>query len=169
MPARLCENAAIAPVAGRGAAPIKGGTPGMKDQLSKLIISLVAGLCLGFGIQSVASIGFQKMRTAELLGEAVGEIRHLDDGIKAFHARRGRYPRDPAEMLAAGLWTVDQPPVERLRGGARWVRGFDGRGGFMYDSATGQVFLNVDLKNDKLRSQDADEIRQGGIVPPGQY
>ena len=141
----------------------------MDKTLPKLIITLVGGFCLGFGAEGVASIGFQKMRTAEFLAEAVGQIRHLDDGLAAYHAVHGRYPADPAGLLAAGLWTAARPPVERLRGSGRWVRRFDGAGGFLYDSPTGKVYLNVDLKNDKLRGQDAAEIRRGGIVPPGQY
>jgi hypothetical protein len=36
-------------------------------------------------------------------------------------------------------------------------------------SATGKVYLNVDLKNEKLRAADAAEIRRGGIVPDGTY
>jgi len=86
--------------------------------------------------------------------------------VGAFHARQGRYPRDAAEMAAAGLWAVSDPPVERLRGGAQWVGHFDGEGGFLYDSATGRVLLNVDLKNEKLRAQDRAQVLLGGIVPP---
>ena len=140
-----------------------------KTLIPKLIITLVAGVCLGFGTQSIVSIGFKKMRTAELLGEAVGEIKHLNDGVQAFHARQGRYPKDAAEMLAAGLWTADAPPVERLRGGARWALQYDGGGGFYYESATGKVFLNVDLKNEKLRAEEVAQLRRGGIVPAGAF
>ncbi|HXC63785.1 MAG TPA: hypothetical protein VNZ67_05475, partial [bacterium] len=125
------------------------------QNLSKLLICLVAGFALGFGSEGIVNIGFQKMRTAAFLGEAVAQIHHLDDEALAFQAVHGRFPRDANEMAAAGLWKASDPPVERLRGGAQWVTAFDGEGGFVYASATGKVYLNVDLKNDKLRSADA--------------
>ena len=137
------------------------------QNLSKLIICLVAGFALGFGAEGIVNIGFQKMRTAALLGEAVAQLRHLDDEVKAFQAVHGRYPKDADEMAKAGLWKAGDPPVERLRGGAQWVSRFDGEGGFLYDSATGQVLLNVDLRNEKLRFSDAALVRKGGIVPAG--
>jgi hypothetical protein len=139
------------------------------QQLSKLIICLLAGFALGFGAEGIVNIGFQKMRTAEILGEAVAQLRHLDDETLAFQAVHGRFPRDAAEMAAAGLWKASDPPVERLRGGAQWVAAFDGEGGFVYASATGKVYLNVDLRNEKLRAADAAEVRAGGIVPDGTY
>jgi hypothetical protein len=143
-------------------------TLAMKN-LSKLVICLVAGFALGFGAEGIVNIGFQKMRTAEILGEAVAQLKHLDDETLAFQAVHGRFPKDAAEMATAGLWKPSDPPVERLRGGAQWVTVFDGEGGFLYDSATGKVYLNVDLKNEKLRAADAAEVRQGGIVPDGTY
>jgi hypothetical protein len=139
------------------------------QNLSKLLICLLAGFMLGFGVEGIVTIGFKKMRTAELLGEAAGTVRHLNDEVRAFQAVKGRYPKDAEELAKAGLWKATDPPVERLRGRAQWVDAYDGEGGFFYESVTGRVFLNVDLKNEKLRSADANEIRKGGIVPAGAF
>lgn len=140
----------------------------MKD-LPKLLISLLAGLVLGFGTQSVAAIGFRKMRTAEFLAGAQAQVLGLRAKVQAFKAEKGRYPKDAAEMQAAGFWTAAQPPVERLRGSGAWVSVFDGQGGFLYLSATGMIHLNTDLKREKLRKADKQLLQTGDLLPPGTF
>ena len=141
----------------------------MDKTLPKLIITLIAGIALGFGTQSVMSIGFKKMRTSSLLAEAQAQVVGLSAKVQAFKATHGRYPQDAAEMAAAGFWRPDEPPVERLKGSGHWATAFDGEGGFLYLSATGQVFLNADLKREKLRSVDIDLLKSGTLVPPGTF
>lgn len=140
----------------------------MKD-LPKLIITLIAGIAFGFGLQSITSIGFSKMRTAEFLAYAQAEVQGMRKKTEAFHAEKGRYPKDVAEMAAAGFWRPSQPPTERLRGSGAWVTQYDGEGGFLYLSATGKIYLNVDLKNDKLRSADRAMLLAGDLLPPGTF
>lgn len=159
-----------------GAAGALDGGPGLcqnpamkSNEGPKLVISLVAGVVLGFGTQSVLGISFRKLRSAEFLAEAVDQIQALDAKAASYKAAHGSFPADPAAMEAAGFWTPSRPPVERMRGSAQWVSTFDGEGGFVYVSATGTVYLNVDLKNDKLRGVDAERVRRGGVVPPGEF
>jgi hypothetical protein len=141
----------------------------MEKILPKLIITLLAGVALGFGAQSVMSIGFKKMRTASLLAEARGQVIGLNAKVQAFKAAKGRYPKDAAEMAAAGFWRADELPVERLKGSGHWATDFDGEGGFLYLSATGQVFLNTDLKREKLRRADIELLKSGTLVPLGTF
>jgi hypothetical protein len=134
-------------------------------QLPKVIILLLAGFVAGFGMQSVLAITFRKFRNAEFVAEADGLIGVLRSKVKAYQAKNGRYPRDVEEMQAAGFWTVAQPPFEHLRGGSQWVTQYDGEGGFVYLSATGEIFLNTELSREKLRWADRDRVRT--LLPPG--
>ena len=72
-------------------------------------------------------------------------------------------------MVAAGFWSPVQPPSERLRGSADWVGAYDGDGGFVYLTATGQIYLNTDLTREKLRSADIRMLETGDLVPPGTF
>lgn len=138
-------------------------------ELPKLIIVLVAGFAAGFAFQSVLAIGFRKMRTAEFLAYAEAEVHGLRKKVAVFYAEKGRYPKDAAEMQAAGFWTPAQPPTERLRGSGAWVTRFDGEGGFVYLSPTGQIYLNTDLKREKLRHADQVKLQTGDLLPPGTF
>lgn len=138
-------------------------------ELPKLVIMLLAGLVLGFGTQSVMAVGFRKMRTAEFLAAAEAQVLGLRAKTAAFKAEKGRYPKDAAEMAAAGFWRPAQPPVERLRGSGAWVTVFDGQGGFVYLSATGMIHLNTDLKREKLRKADKLKLQTGDLLPPGAF
>lgn len=140
----------------------------MKD-LPKLIITLIAGIALGFALQSITSIGFSKMRTSEFLAYAQAEVHGLRKKVEVFRAEKDRYPKDVTEMAAAGFWQPSLPPTERLRGSGAWVTQYDGEGGFVYLSGTGKIYLNVDLKNDKLRSVDRAMLLSGDLVPPGTF
>jgi hypothetical protein len=138
-------------------------------ELPKVFILLLAGFACGFAAQSVLAIGFRKMRTAEFLAHAEAEVHGLRAKIDAFKAQKGRYPKDAGEMAAAGFWSPERPPVERLRGSGQWVSAFDGEGGFVYLSVTGQVYLNTDLKREKLRNADMDKLLHGDLLPPGTF
>jgi hypothetical protein len=72
-------------------------------------------------------------------------------------------------MVAAGFWSPELPPVERLRGSADWVSAYDGEGGFLYLSTTGQIYLNTDLTREKLRGEDIRKLETGDLVPPGAF
>jgi hypothetical protein len=133
--------------------------------LAQAAILILAGFLAGFGGKSVLDITFKKFRNAEFVAEAQGLVGVLRGKLKAFRAQKGRFPRDPAEMQAAGFWSVAQPPQERLKGGSRWASSFDGEGGFLYLSGTGELFLNTDLSREKLFSADRERVRS--LVPPG--
>ena len=134
-------------------------------QLPKVIILLLAGFLVGFGMQSVIAIQFRKFRNAEFVAEAEGLLDVLRGKVKAYQAKTGRYPADAQTMVTAGFWTVAEPPRERLRGGSRWVSQFDGTGGFCYLSPTGEIFLNTDLSREKLFRADRERVR--ALVPAG--
>jgi hypothetical protein len=137
--------------------------------LPKLVILLLAGFMAGFAAQIVLAITFRKARTAVFLSEAEGEIMGLRAKVADFKRLHGRYPSGPDEMLRAGFWPAAQPPVERLRGSADWSDRYDGEGGFLYLSATGQIYLNTDLTREKLRWDDIHKLEHGDLVPPGTF
>lgn len=139
------------------------------QRLQQTLILVLAGFGLGFTAFSVAQVHQRKLRTAVFLAEAEGQLKHLRGRLQAFKAERGRWPLSPSEMLAAGFWTPERPPVERLRGKADWVSRFDGQGGFLYLSASGQVFLNTDLTREKLLGSDIAKLKSGELVPPGSF
>ena len=132
-------------------------------ELPKVFILLLAGFIAGFGSQSVLAIGFRKARNAEFVAEAASRLGALRAKIQGFKAQKGRFPKDAAEMQAAGFWTPALPPRERLRGGSQWVSAFDGEGGFLYLSSTGELYLNTDLSREKLRRADRETLRS--LVP----
>lgn len=138
-------------------------------ELPKFVIVALAAFVAGFAVQSVLAVGFRKMRTAQLLAQAETQLQALRASVRAFYAEKGRYPKDAAEMQAAGFWSPAQPPVERLRGSGAWVDRFDGQGGFVYLSATGQIHLNTDLKREKLRKADKERLQKGDLLPPGAF
>lgn len=138
-------------------------------ELPKILILLVAGFAVGFGFQSVLAITFRKARTAVFLAEADGQVRGLRLKVSEFRLRHGRVPRDVPEMVASGFWSPAEPPTERLRGCADWVTAYDGEGGFVYLTATGQIYLNTDLTREKLRTADIRKLETGDLVPPGTF
>lgn len=138
-------------------------------ELSKILIAFLIGCVLGFAGQAAARIGFRKIQTGNFLAEARSQVMGLRAKVAAFHAEKGRFPKDPAEMLAAGFWRVEAPPVERLRGSGRWSTRYDGEGGFVYLSATGQIYLNTNLTREKLLRSDIQALKQGDLLPPGAF
>jgi hypothetical protein len=138
-------------------------------ELPKLLIVAVAAFACGFAFQSVLAVTFRKARTAVFLAEADAQVRGLREKVAAFKRAHGRVPRGPAEMVAAGFWSPSQPPVERLRGSADWVGAFDGEGGFLYVSSTGRIYLNDDLKREKMRATDIRALETGDLLPPGTF
>ncbi|HTB22409.1 MAG TPA: hypothetical protein VK914_06860 [bacterium] len=138
-------------------------------ELSKIIIVFVAAFSAGFAFQGVLATTFRKARTAVFLAEADGQVQGLRLKVADFKRREGRFPKDIPEMVAQGFWSPAQPPCERLRGCADWVTAYDGEGGFLYLSATGQIYLNTDLTREKLRSADIHKLETGDLVPPGTF
>lgn len=138
-------------------------------ELPKLIILLLAGFVAGFGAYAGTNIFQRKMRTSAFLAEAEGEVLGLRQKVAAYEARRGRRPKDVAELVRSGFWDPQQPPVERLRGQARWSGVWDGDGGFCYLSSTGQIYLNADLKREKLLRSDIERLKTGDLLPPGTF
>ena len=134
-------------------------------QLPKVIILLLVGFMAGFGMKGVLDITFKKFRNAEFVAEAGGLLGVLRGKVLAYHTQKGHFPQDAASMQAAGFWTIADPPKERLRGGSQWVAQFDGEGGFLYLSNTGQIFLNTDLSREKLFKADRERVR--ALVPQG--
>jgi hypothetical protein len=138
-------------------------------ELSKILILLVAGFSAGFAFEGSLAITFRKARTAVFLAEADGQVKGLRLKVADFRRRKGRFPRDVQEMVAQGFWSPVEPPTERLRGSADWVNAYDGEGGFVYLTATGQIYLNTDLTREKLRSADVRMLETGDLVPPGTF
>jgi hypothetical protein len=134
--------------------------------LVQAVILILAAFAAGFAGKSVLDITFKKFRNAEFVAEAEGLLGVLRQKTSAFRTQKGRFPRDPAEMQAVGFWTVNEPPRERLgAGGSRWVASFDGEGGFVYLSSTGQIYLNSDLSREKFFRADRQKV--AALVPPG--
>ncbi len=138
-------------------------------ELPKLLIVAIAAFAAGFAFQGVLAVTFRKARTAIFLAEAEAQIRGLRVKVAEFKRVRGRPPKGPAEMVAEGFWSPSQPPVERMRGSADWVSSFTGDGGFLYVTATGQIYLNDDLKMEKMRALDIHKLETGDLLPPGTF
>lgn len=138
-------------------------------RLPQYVIVFVAGLVAGFGAFAGSQIFQKKMRTAVFLAEARVEVDNLRQKVTAFRVQAKRYPVDAAELVKAGIVDPAKPPVERLRGSSRIVKAWDGEGGFLYLSATGQVYLNADMKREKLLGADIDRLKNGDLLPPGTF
>ena len=138
-------------------------------ELPKLIILILAGFVAGFSAYAGTNIFQRKMRTSAFLAEAEGEVLGLRQKVAALQARTGHRPADVAALVRAGLWDPQHPPVERLRGQARWSGSWDGEGGFCYVSASGQIYLNTDLKREKLLGSDIERLKTGDLLPPGTF
>ncbi len=136
-------------------------------ELQKAVLAALVGGMLGFGIQSVLSIGFRYTRNAEFLAEALGSLQEARTAIRLYHAQKGRWPADSNQLVQAGLLDANNPPIERLRGSARWVGRFDGQGGFLYLSATGQIYLNTDLRREKFTPADWKRLKEADMLLAG--
>ncbi len=134
---------------------------------STLFVVFVAGLATGFAAKSVADIGFKKSVNKGLLSEAEAWVQACRRAVTQYRLVQGRQPQTAADLFKVGLLKPDDAPFERLRGGSRWVSQWDGQGGFLYLSATGQVFLNADISRQKFTRHDWRRIIDGHLLPPG--
>jgi hypothetical protein len=57
--------------------------------------------------------------------------------------------------------------VEAFTASARWVPRYDGGGGFVYDRASGKLYLNADVKRMKFFRPDWEVILNGDLFPQG--
>ena len=134
---------------------------------SSIFIVFVAGFAAGFAGKSVADIGMKKSVNRGLLSEAEAWVQAGRRAVAQFRQKEGRLPVAAVELFKTGLLKADDAPYERLRGGARWVGQWDGQGGFLYVSATGQVYLNADISRQKFSRDDWRKIIDGALLPPG--
>lgn len=130
-------------------------------------ILLIAGFCLGWGAQSGAGIAMRKSSNSRFISESEISLKVARSAVEAFRAREKRFPKSAAELFAKGDLDPLDPPAESWHRGARWSPAWDGEGGFVYLSATGQVYLNADVSREKFFSKDWKRVLDGGLFPPG--
>jgi hypothetical protein len=138
----------------------------MKDFQRYLIVG-VAAFCLGFVVQSVMGVTLRKAANSRFISESELELKGLRASLSAFHAKEKRFPAGVAELYSKGYLDPAQPPVESMRRSARWLSQWDGEGGFVYLSVTGQVYLNADVSREKFFRHDWKRVKDGGMFPPG--
>jgi len=130
-------------------------------------ILLIAGFCLGWGAESGAGIMMRKATNSRFISESQIALEVARAGLRAFRAHEGRLPKDARELFIKGYLNPTDPPAESWHRGARWVGAWDGEGGFVYLSATGQVFLNADVSREKFFHSDWKRVLDGDLFPKG--
>ncbi len=138
----------------------------MKD-LAKFLIIGLAGFGLGWAAQSGFGIALRKARNRAFLDESESRLKALRLMVRDHHARKGRFPGGPGDLYASGALSPLDPPVEGMRRGAKWVGAFDGEGGFVYLSPTGELYLNADVSREKFFRSDWKRVLEGGLFPKG--
>lgn len=138
----------------------------MKD-FQKYLIVAVAAFCLGFMVQSIMRVTLRKAANSRFVSESDLTLQALRATLSRFHNKENRFPVGVAELYAKGYLDPAQPPVESMRRGATWLPAWDGEGGFVYLSATGQVYLNADVSREKFFSNDWKRVKDGTMFPPG--
>lgn len=130
-------------------------------------ILLIAGFCLGWGAQSGAGIAMRKSTNSRLISESEIALKVARAGVASFKAREKRFPRGVAELFSHADLDPADPPAESWHRGARWASTWDGEGGFLYLSATGQVYLNADVSREKFFRADWKRVLDGDLFPKG--
>jgi hypothetical protein len=130
-------------------------------------ILILAGFCVGWGAQSVMGIGIRKAANSRFLSESGATLTLARQAVAAFRAREGRFPKGPGELFAKGDLNPADPPVESMHKGARWAPEWDGEGGFVYLSGTGELYLNADVSREKFFRSDWKRVFEGGMFPKG--
>lgn len=130
-------------------------------------ILVLGGFCLGWGAQSVMGIGIRKAANSRFLSESEMTLKAARAAIGRFRARDKRYPKGPGELFAKGDLDPANPPVEFMHKSPRWAAEWDGEGGFVYSSATGEVYLNADVSREKFFRSDWKRVFEGGLFPKG--
>ena len=130
-------------------------------------ILILAGFCLGWGAQSGMGIAMRKSTNSRFISESEIALKVARAAVASFKAREKRLPKSAAELFAKGYLDPADPPAESWHRGARWASEWDGEGGFLYLSATGQVFLNADVSREKFMGRDWKRVLNGDLFPPG--
>jgi hypothetical protein len=132
----------------------------------RYLISLLVGFILGWGSQSVIGIKFRKFRNADFLEQSELILRSLRRELGAFKAKNGRAAKGPMELYVSGQLNPADPPRESLRMQSRWVNQWDGEGGFLYLTASGQIYLNADVSREKFFRSDWKKVLESDLFPP---
>jgi hypothetical protein len=130
-------------------------------------IMFLAGFCVGWGAQSLMGIAMRKSANSRFLSESELTLEGLRAGIARFKASEKRFPKNVQELVAKGEINPSDPPVESMQRGARWVSVWDGEGGFVYLSGTGEVYLNADVSREKFFHADWKRVLEGDLFPKG--
>lgn len=130
-------------------------------------IMALAGFCLGWGLHSVVGIGMRKSANSRFLSESEITLKSTRAAVARFRDREKRFPGGLGELLAKGDLDAANVPIEAMRKGARWVSAWDGDGGFVYLSGTGELFLNADISREKLLRADWKRVLEGDMFPKG--
>jgi hypothetical protein len=130
-------------------------------------IMFVAGFCMGWGAQSLMGIAMRKSANSRFLSESELTLETLRARIASFKAKEKRFPKGIDELVAKGYVSPSDPPVESMQRGARWVPEWDGDGGFLYLSSTGEVYLNADVSREKFFRVDWKRVLDGDLFPKG--
>jgi hypothetical protein len=131
-------------------------------------ILLVAGFCLGWGAEAGMGIAMRKSANSRFLDDSQVTLGSLRAVIAKFSATEKRFPKGVGELIAKGYLDPTDPPVESMHRGARWVGAWDGQGGFLYLSATGEIYLNADVSREKFLSSDWPRVLRGDLFPKGE-
>jgi hypothetical protein len=131
--------------------------------------SIVAVVAFGLGFSSWTGLGVFQRKTANsrFLLESHHTLEGIRGSLKRFRQEKGRFPRNVSELYDGAYLDPAQPPIESMRRGGQWVSAWDGEGGFLYLSGTGQVYLNADVSREKFFGNDWKEVLEGGMFPPG--
>ena len=139
----------------------------MKNFRPKYIIVAIAAFCLGFMGPSLMGITMRRAANSRFISESEQTLKGLRAQVAKFRKKEGHFPSGPAELYAKGYLDPSNPPVESMRRGAQWLPAWDGESGFVYLSATGQVYLNADVSREKFFRADWKRVLEGGLFPPG--
>jgi hypothetical protein len=130
-------------------------------------ILLVAGFCLGWGAQSLMGIAMRKSANSRFLSESELTLKAARGKVASFKAREKRFPAGVGELVAKGYLDAADMPIESMHREARWVGEWDGDGGFVYLSSTGELYLNADVSREKFFRSDWKRVLDGDLFPKG--
>lgn len=130
-------------------------------------IVLLAGFCLGWFAQSGMGIAMRKSAGSRLLSESELSLKTGRDQIAAYKSKQKRFPTGASELSAAGYLDPGLPLVESFSKSGRWASEWDGKGGFVYLTQSGELYLNIDVSREKLFRTDWERVLEGNLFPKG--
>jgi hypothetical protein len=133
----------------------------------RLFICLAGGFCLAWFALAGARVTLVKSANQRLLLKDRGLVVHVRNLVARSRRETGHLPAGPGDLVRSGLLDPADMPVEAFSASARWVPRYDGGGGFVYDPATGDFYLNADVKRMKFFGADWDIILKGDLFPHG--